>query len=93
MKWQALGGTGVPALHAQENLHKTFMDTLGRTELTLMASNVVDEARDITVLVTYDYPGSRGTGNLSRSSSPLAGTFALAWAVGSVDTSIGRKKK
>jgi len=92
VKWQTHGGTGIPTLHAEEALHKTFMDTLGRTELKLRANNVVDENRDVSVIVTYEYPF------LAQFRKPvtivvgLAGTFVVAWFVGSLDTSIGRKK-
>ncbi|ETI27987.1 hypothetical protein G647_00436 [Cladophialophora carrionii CBS 160.54] len=93
VKWQTHGGTGAPTLHAEESLHKTFMDTLGRTELKLSATNVVDEARDVTVVVTYEYPFFAA---FKKPVTILVGfivTFAIAWAVGSLDTSIGRKKK
>ena len=93
VNWQAHGGTGRPTLHAEESLHKTFMDTLGRTELKLTANNVVDEARDVTVLVTYAYPWLAGLRKPLAIFGSLAGVFALAWVVRSVDTSIGRKRK
>ncbi|KAL6249786.1 dolichyl-diphosphooligosaccharide--protein glycosyltransferase subunit 1 [Rhinocladiella similis] len=93
VNYQIHGGTGVPTLHAEHSLHKTFMDTLGRTELKLSGTNVVDEARDITLLVTYEYT------LLSALRKPLtvvAGfvvVFVVAYLVGSIDTSIGRKKR
>jgi len=35
------------------SLHKTFMDTLGRTTLTLTAINVIDESRDTDLIVRF----------------------------------------
>ncbi len=93
VRWQTYGGTGVPTFLAEQSMHKTFMDTVGRTELKLTANNVVDEAKDITVLVTYEYPWLAGFRKPVTIFVSLAGTFAVAWAIGSVDTSIGRKKK
>lgn len=93
VQYQTHGGTGVPGLHAEHSLHKTFMDTLGRTELKLSASNVVDEIRDVTVLVTYDYPFLAAFRKPVTISTGLAVVFVLAWLVGSIDTSIGKKKR
>lgn len=93
VKWQTHGGTGVPTLHEEQSLHKTFMDTVGRTELKLTASNVIDEAKDVTVLVTYEYPYLAGLRKPVTIFVGLAVTSALAWVIGSLDTSIGGKKK
>ncbi|EXJ72674.1 oligosaccharyl transferase complex subunit OST4 [Cladophialophora psammophila CBS 110553] len=93
VQWQTHGGTGVPPLHAEYDNHKTFMDTLGRTELKLTAYNVVDEARDVTVLLTYEYPFLAAFRKPVTIFTGSAVVFALAWLVGSVDTSIGKKKR
>jgi len=93
VKYQIHGGTGVPTLHAEHSLHKTFLDTLGRTELKLSAINLVDEARDVTVLVTYTYPFFAALRKPLTVFAGLAALFAVAWFVGSIDTSIGKKKK
>lgn len=37
-------------------IHKTFLDTVGRTALVVKAHNLVDELRDRELIVTYDYP-------------------------------------
>jgi oligosaccharyltransferase complex subunit alpha (ribophorin I) len=88
------GATAVPAGVWTESLHKTFMDTLGRTELKFEARNVVDEVRDqgVMVVVTYQY------GLMSALRKPISivvgmvGVFGVVWAVGCVDTSIGKKR-
>lgn len=91
VRWELAGGTGMPALRAHLSLHKTFMDTIGRTELKLTAINVVDEAREASLLVTYDYPPFAA---LRKPLTIFVGVFAVfvaAWAIGRVDTSIGKK--
>jgi oligosaccharyltransferase complex subunit alpha (ribophorin I) len=91
VKWELVGGSGMPALRSEISLHKTFMDTVGRTELKLKAVNVVDEAREASLVIIYEYPF------LAAFRKPLSifvgvfGVFVAAWAIGRVDTSIGRK--
>jgi oligosaccharyltransferase complex subunit alpha (ribophorin I) len=93
VRHQTHGGVGVPTFDERHGLHRTFMDTVGRTELTLSAANVVDEARDITLLVTYDYSSLAGLRKPLVVFATLAVVYVVAWLVASVDTSIGRKKK
>ena len=44
--------TSVPIVADSVSQHRTFMDTLGRTTLTLTAVNVIDESRDADLLVS-----------------------------------------
>ena len=44
--------TSVPVIAESISQHRTFMDTLGRTTLTLTAMNVIDESRDTDLLVS-----------------------------------------
>ena len=85
--------SAVPAGEWEQSLHKTFMDTLGRTELKFKAINIVDEVRDagVEVLVTYQYSTMAGLRKPISIVLGVMGVFVAAWAVGSVDTSIGRK--
>ncbi|ERF73122.1 hypothetical protein EPUS_09196 [Endocarpon pusillum Z07020] len=91
VRWELVGGTGLPTLQSEVSLHKTFMDTTGRTALKLTAMNLVDEAREASLVVVYDYP------YLAAFRKPLTifvgvfGVFVAAWAIARVDTSIGRK--
>lgn len=39
-------------------VHKTFLDTIGRTALVIKGRNLVDDFRDRDLTVTYDYPMS-----------------------------------
>jgi oligosaccharyltransferase complex subunit alpha (ribophorin I) len=86
-------GAAIPDFSVTEGVTKTFMDTtLGRTRLSLEARNVVDDLRDVDVLVTYEYTTAAA---LRKPLSVFAGfvvVFVLAWAVGQVDTSIGKRK-
>lgn len=67
------------------------MDTTGRTSLTLIAINVVDELRDRELIVTYDYPLLAG---LRKPLSICAGMMALfvtVWGIGQLDVGITAK--
>lgn len=79
-------------LSSEESLHRTFMDTVGRTTLRLTAMNVIDEMRDREVVVTYDYPFMAGFRKpLAIFASTLA-IFGVAWIFSRMDVSIGRTK-
>lgn len=50
--FEIVDGTGLPSdVQSELFLHKTFMDTIGRTVLKLTVTNVADEARDSQVIV------------------------------------------
>jgi oligosaccharyltransferase complex subunit alpha (ribophorin I) len=84
--------TSVPLVDNTTSLHKTFMDTVGRTSLSLTAINIVDEFRDRDLVVTYDYPWTAGFRKPVVITLGVFAVFAAAWVVGSLDTSIGKKK-
>ncbi|EUC42552.1 hypothetical protein COCMIDRAFT_7885 [Bipolaris oryzae ATCC 44560] len=84
--------TTVPIVANEVTLHKTFMDTLGRTALTLTSINLVDEFRDRDVIVTYDYPWIAGYRKPIVITLGMFAVFAVTWVLGSIDTSIGKKK-
>lgn len=68
------------------------MDTVGRTALTLTATNIVDDLRDRELIVTYDYPFMAGLRKPFVIFGSLLAVFTAAWVVGSVDVGIrGRK--
>jgi oligosaccharyltransferase complex subunit alpha (ribophorin I) len=91
VRWELDGGTGMPSLQSDISLHKTFMDTLGRTELTLKAINVVDEARGADLVVIYDYAFLAAFRKPVSIFVGVFGVFVAAWAIGRIDVSIGRK--
>ncbi|ODA79596.1 hypothetical protein RJ55_05190 [Drechmeria coniospora] len=79
--------TGVPESAITEysvGVHKTFLDTVGRTSVTIKARNLVDEFRDRDIIITYN---TTLFGTLRKPAvvftSMLAVCFA-AWAVGQV---------
>ena len=48
------------ALREERYLHKTFLDSLGRTAIRLSFENVVDEKRGTELVVVYEYPRFAG---------------------------------
>lgn len=92
VRWETSGGAGLPILQSEMSLHKTFMDTLGRTELKLSAMNVVDEAREAELVLVYDYPFLAAFRKPLSIVGGVLGVFVVAWIVGNLDTSIGRKR-
>ncbi|RMD44048.1 hypothetical protein DV735_g1092, partial [Chaetothyriales sp. CBS 134920] len=91
VKWEVRGGSGLPALDVEQDLHKTYLDTLGRTELRFTASNVVDDARDAEIVVAYQHTLAAALRKPLTIVAGLVGAFVLAYAIGSLDTSIGKK--
>ncbi|RMZ91563.1 hypothetical protein DV736_g1211, partial [Chaetothyriales sp. CBS 134916] len=91
VRWEVHGGSGLPGLDAEQTLHKTYMDTLGRTELRFTAANVVDEARDAEIVVTYQYTFAAALRKPLTIVAGMVGVFVVAYAIGSLDTSIGKK--
>lgn len=45
--------SAVAVISEEISLHKTFMDTVGRTSLKLVALNLIDESRDQEIIVSY----------------------------------------
>lgn len=80
----------IPVVASEMSSHKTFMDTLGRTTLKLTAMNVVDEARDKDLIVTYDYPFIAAYRKPLTIFAGIMTVFATAWGIGRLDVSIAR---
>ncbi|KAI5364049.1 Putative ribophorin I [Septoria linicola] len=85
--------TSVPLVSNTTGMHKTFMDTIGRTELTLTAINVVDEFRDRDLIVTYDYTTLAMLRKPLTIFSGLVALFVTVYVVATLDVSIGKKQK
>jgi oligosaccharyltransferase complex subunit alpha (ribophorin I) len=92
IRWETVGGTGLPVLQSEISLHQTFMDTLGRSELQLSATNIADEARDADLVVIYEYPFMAAFRKPLSIFVAVLGAFTVIWAASRVDTSIGRKR-
>ena len=69
------------------------MDTVGRTELTLTAINVVDELRERDLIVTYDYPAFAKFRKPLTIFAGLVAAFVTVYVVATLDVSIGKKQK
>jgi oligosaccharyltransferase complex subunit alpha (ribophorin I) len=52
--------TPQPPLLEERYLHRTFLDSLGRTAIRLTFANVVDEKRGKDIIVIYEYPRFAG---------------------------------
>ncbi|CAG8961914.1 hypothetical protein HYFRA_00013714 [Hymenoscyphus fraxineus] len=85
--------TSIPLVSTSTQLHRTFMDTTGRTALTLTAINIVDDFRDRELIITYDYPFLAGFRKPIVIFASTLSLFFAAWAIGSVDVSIKGKKR
>ena len=77
--------TPQPPISEEHSLHRTFLDSLGRTAVKLKFENVVDEKRGTEIVVVYEYPRLAGlrkvimvaTGALTVFALRLVGGFAL----------------
>ncbi|KAK4240783.1 Dolichyl-diphosphooligosaccharide--protein glycosyltransferase subunit 1 [Achaetomium macrosporum] len=88
--------TSIPTSSITEagvEIHKTFLDTIGRTALVIKARNLVDDFRDRELVVTYDYPL---VAMLRKPLIVFASVFAVlvgAWVVGNVELKFDSRKK
>lgn len=72
-------------------IHKTFLDTVGRTVLVIKARNLVDELRERELIVSYDYPLSA---SLRKPLIVFGSTMALfvsTWMLGNLDFKFSTK--
>ncbi|KAK3996430.1 Dolichyl-diphosphooligosaccharide--protein glycosyltransferase subunit 1 [Cladorrhinum sp. PSN332] len=78
---------------ANVEIHKTFLDTIGRTALTVKARNLVDDFRDRELVVSYEVP------LLASLRKPLVifgssvAFFVSIWALGTLDLKFASSKK
>ena len=79
-----------PLVSSEITSHKTFMATLGRTTLKLTAMNVVDEARDKDLIVTYDYAFTAAYRKPIAIFAGIMAIFLTAWSIGRLDVSIAK---
>ena len=73
------------------SIHKTFLDTIGRTVLVIKARNLVDDFRDRELIVTYDYPLSAAIRKPLVIFGSVIAVFAAAWALGNVELNFSKK--
>ncbi|KAL2109757.1 hypothetical protein VUR80DRAFT_2052 [Thermomyces stellatus] len=71
---------------------KTYLDTIGRTSVTIKAKNLVDDFRDREVIVTYDYPLSASLRKPLVVFLSMMGVFVAGWVIGGIEIGFSRKK-
>lgn len=85
--------TGIPESSIVEtsmSVYKTYLDTIGRTSVTIKARNLVDEFRDRDVIISYE------TSLLDTLRKPfivfgsMMVVYAAAWAVGKVEVGFAK---
>lgn len=70
---------------ASVGLTKTYLDTVGRTLVTIKAQNLVDEFRDREVYVSYDYSTTSALRKPVVIFSSVLLLFVAGWAIGGLD--------
>ena len=78
---------------ADVEIHRTFLDTLGRTALVIQGRNLVDDLRDRELVVTYDYPLSAALRKPLIVFASAITVFVTAWALGNVELKFDARKK
>lgn len=73
-------------------MHKTFLDSVGRTTLVLDAINLVDDARNQNLLVTYKYTTFSGLRKPLRVMAGVAAAFVSFMFASRLDIRIGSRK-
>ncbi|KUI66298.1 Dolichyl-diphosphooligosaccharide--protein glycosyltransferase subunit 1 [Cytospora mali] len=66
-------------------IHKTFLDTIGRTVLVIKARNLVDDLRDRELIVSYDVPLLADIRKPLVIFGSMVVTFIAAYVIGGVE--------
>ncbi|KAL2819909.1 Ribophorin I [Aspergillus cavernicola] len=85
------GLPGASQIQSSLSTHKTFMDTLGRTTLTLTVESLTDEARDSQLVITYDHSLWDALRKPVAFTAGLLSVFAATWAIANIDVSIKKR--
>lgn len=86
--------TAVPAsaiTSADVEIHKTFLDTIGRTVLIIKARNLVDDFRDRELIVSYDVPFLLSIRKPLVIFGSMVATFIAAYVIGGVELKFASK--
>lgn len=73
------------------NIHKTYLDTIGRTALVIKARNLVDDFRDRELIVSYDVPFLVSLRKPLIVFGSMAATFVAAYVIGGVELKFASK--
>ncbi|CAK7273847.1 dolichyl-diphosphooligosaccharide--protein glycosyltransferase subunit 1 [Sporothrix epigloea] len=71
--------------------HKTYLDTKGRTAVTIEARNLVDDFRDREVVVTYDYSLLASLRKPLVAFASVLSLFGAAYTIGNVELKFSKK--
>ncbi|KAK4157853.1 Ribophorin I [Chaetomidium leptoderma] len=88
--------TSIPTQSITEGgveIHRTFLDTIGRTALVIKARNLVDDFRDRELVITYDYPLMAALRKPLIVFGSAVAVFVAAWAVGNLELKFDARKK
>jgi oligosaccharyltransferase complex subunit alpha (ribophorin I) len=84
--------TSIPVASSSIDIHKTFMDTIGRPTIVLTAHNAIEDWRDRgDLVITYEYPWLAGFRKPIAIATAVFGVFFTVWVVGNIDVTIGKK--
>ncbi|PSR82720.1 Ribophorin I [Coniella lustricola] len=78
---------------ADVEIHKTYLDTVGRTALIIKAYNLVDDFRDRELIVSYDVPFFASIRKPLIVFGSMFATFIAAYVIGGVEFKISPKSK
>ena len=70
---------------ADVEIHKTFLDTIGRTALVIKARNLVDDFRGRELIVSYDVPFLLSIRKPLVVFGSMLATFVAAYIIGGVE--------
>ncbi|KAI1372693.1 Ribophorin I [Hypoxylon crocopeplum] len=73
------------------DLQRTYLDTIGRTVLTIKARNLVDDFRDRDLVVSYDYSLGASLRKPLIIFSSMMAVFVGMWAISKVDVKFSTK--
>lgn len=74
------------------DIQKTYLDTIGRTTLTIVASNLVDDFRERELIVSYDYTFVASLRKPLVVFASVMSVFVAAWIVGGMEVKFSSKK-
>ena len=72
-------------------VHKTYLDTIGRTAVTIKARNLVDEFRDRDLIISYETSLFDTLRKPFIVFSSMMTVFVAAWAVSKVEVGFAKK--
>ena len=74
------------------DLTRTYLDTIGRTTVTIKARNLVDEFRDRQLIISYDAPLVSALRKPAVIFVSVLAVYITTWALGKVQTGFKPRK-